>query len=625
MILTLPLDICVIALFVLACAGLGRMALGFFTRPDSEPAAGDFLLSTGLGLFAFSYLSYALGLAGLVYRPVFLSLFAVAVWLGRKEISVFFRRFGEIRPGPLSRVEKLLLAVIFTAAVFNFFYNYCPPCAEDEISTYLGIPAKWARAHAIYALPGASAQYFPYGVLADYLALVSAGSVQAARLFHYVSGLFCLLCVWLLARRFLDRSQALLACVLFYTMPMVTSLSGVGNTDLGTLFYALLAVYAFAGWLSSKEPRALMLAAVLAGAHAACKYTAFPLLIIFPLAVVYEERKRLAGAVKSAAAFAAVSFAALIPYLARTAALTGNPLYPARLLPGLKYDGLLYLGHLKKQSFFDLPGMMANFSSAGDIIWGIGPVFAAFLPAVFLFRLRDKDGRDISMLLLGIAALNVLLLFMAHISFQLTRHSLLSFALLSIPVAYAAERLCAVRTLRGYIAALISLSLITNLALSLYFGGKRLPVFFGLQSRKNYFDRGYDFWEKSFFVSYINRNIREGAGIFFMCNLGAPQLNYPRHRVFGMDAFGIDFYGLSPLGVSAEFEKAGIEYVVVVWDNFKSDGARSALWKDGGAELPVEWLRENFLKPVISHDNVTLYSVAKPGEVSRSAADLKGV
>lgn len=611
MIFTLPLDCCVILLFLLACAGAGRRLLAFFARPGDEPALGELLLSAGLGLFAVSYLVYGLGLAGWVYRPVLLALLAALVWFGRAELAGLYRRLRALELPALTRTEKLLLGAVAAAALFNFLYNYCPPAGEDEISTHLGLPAKWAAAHAIYVLPGASAQYFPSGVLMHYLALAAAGSVQAARLFHYVCGLFCLLAVYALARRFLARGPALLAAALFYTMPAVTSLSGIGNTDLGTLFYALLAVYAYVRWLGVKEPRGLLLAALFAGAHAACKYTGFPLLIILPLLVLYEGRRRLPGAFARAAAAGAVSFSALLPYLARNAWLTGNPIFPTRL-PGLSYDEMLYLGHLKGQSLADLPRLLAGFSGAGDIIWGTGPVFAAFLPLLFFFRLKDQAGRDVSLLLLSVAVLNGLLLYAAGISFQLTRHSLLSFALLSIPLAHAAGLACAAPGLRRYITALLSLSLLTNLLLPFYFGGKRLPVFLGLQSRAAYFNGAYGIWEKSYIVNYINEKIPAGTGIFFLNDLAAPQLNYPAHRVCGMDAFKPSFYALSPREAAAEFERRGISCVVVVWDRFKPAGAAGALWASGAGDLPVRWLVEGLLKPVTSRDNVTLYSVERP-------------
>ncbi|OGS13174.1 MAG: hypothetical protein A2234_02470 [Elusimicrobia bacterium RIFOXYA2_FULL_58_8] len=567
-------------------------------------------------MFAISYLTFALGYMGLFYRPVFILMGMAMLWLTRREIAGYISLLGtwmtqlgeKIRV--LSRAEKALLCILLLAVIGNLLFNYCPPTAEDETSTHLGIPAKWLVSHAIYSIPGASAQYFPSGILMQYAALAAAGSIQTARLFHYIAGIFCMAAVYILARKFMERPAALLAAAIFYTVPVVTSLSGIGNTDLGTLFYALLAVYSFLNWLPEKKLRWLLIAAVFTGAHAACKYSAFPLLLIIPALILYEERHRMCRAVRQATLFAAISFSALVPYLLRNFLVTGNPLYPKKFLH-CNYDELLYLMFFQRESVFDLARKVGDLGMGG-IIWGIGPLFAAFFPFIFVFKVRDGAGRDISLLLFVIAALNYLLLFAAGISFQLSRHSLLSFALVAVPVAGAIAQIFHSMKMRGYIVFLLSLSFLFNLSLCLYFGGKRLPVFMGLQSRQAYFSNGYyDTKGQAFMVRYINSNIPEGAGIFFLNSLAAPQLSYPKHRVLGMDAFGVQFYRSSQAEAAAELDARGVDYLVVASDSFYPDAAGTFWWKESDGKLPVEWFKPGFAEPVITRDNVTLYTRGK--------------
>lgn len=610
MILTLPLDAGIIVLLMLACAGLGSRLQGFFSRPLVANFAEDFLISAGTGLFAVSYLTFALGYLGLIYRTVFLSLLLIFVWWTRKEIINFIRKFCGFSLPALSRMEKALLVVLFAAFFLNLLYNYCPPTAEDEITSHLGIPAKWIDRHAIYTLPGALAQYYPSNVLMNYTFLAAVGSVQTARLFHYMSGLFCLVAVYVLARKVLDRGTSLFACAIFYTIPIVTSLSGVGNTDFGTLLYALLSVSSFISWLLKKDRRWLVISAIFTGAHAACKYSGFPLLIILPAIIIYEERQYLLRAVKQSAIFAVISFSALVPYIVRNIIITGNPLYPKKFFH-FQYGEILYLMYLKGESLFDLLKRMSDLS-AGDVIWGIGPLFVAFLPFIFVFRVRDSAGRNISLLLFTIAALNYILLFMAGITVHMNRHSVISFALLSIPIAHAISQIYSVMNMRGYIVSLLSVSFLVNLSLPLYFGGKRMPVFLGLQSVRDYFDKEYDIWEQSFFVRYINDNIQKGKGILFLNTISAPQLNYPKHRVFGMDAFDKNFYLSSPADASREFDRYDIDYIVVVWESFSVDSDGIVSWKPNEGKLPIKWFKSGFVEPLITHDNVSLYRRIKP-------------
>lgn len=627
MIFTLPLDLGIIAAFILACFGLGRRVQTQLGWAGGAGILEEFLISAGFGLVGISYLTLAIGYLGFLYRSVFLAVLALLLWLTRREIAAFSRGMNGRVTGAeagavaavsgeagLSRVEKVLLGILLTAALANLLFNYCPPTAEDETMLHLGIPAKWLANHAIYSLPGVSGQYFPSGILTQYTLLAAVGSIQTARLFHYVSGLFCLAVVYLLAKNFLERRSALLAAALFYTLPVVTSLSGVGNTDLGTLLYGLLAVFAFFKWLSEKSRGRLLTSAIFTGAHLACKYSAFPLMLILPVLILYEERRGLTRAFKAAVVFAAVSFSVLLPYLVRNAIITGNPLYPKKFF-GLPYDEHLYLMFFNNaESVFNLFGKIGDLS-AGGVIWGIGPVFAAFLPFIFLFKVRDAAGRNISLFLFVIGALNYLLLFAAGISFQLSRHSLLTFAILSVPIAGAITQIYRTMNMRGYIIALLFMSFSANLALPFYFGAKRLPVFLGLESRRKYFDREYDILEQSFFVRYINSELPEKAGILFI-NIPAPQLNYTRYRIFGMNALDKDFYRFTPAAALAEMEKLDIEYIVAVGDGINKPGAEKlcwTAWTGGETKLPIRWFSPELLKPVMTHGNVSLYMRVKPG------------
>lgn len=192
----------------------------------------------------------------------------------------------------------------------------------------------------------------------------------------------------------------------------------------------------------------------------------------------------------------------------------------------------------------------------------------------------------------------------------MSRHSLLSYALLSIPIAGAVSQLYSGSRLRGYIGSLLALSFLTNLCLPLYFGGERLPVFLGFESAQAYFDRKYTIWEKSFFVEYINGRIPEGAGILFV-NCQAPELHYPRHRIFCMDLFDKYFYRVTPSAAVVELDKYGIEYFVVAGSSVNRSDSGMVYYTGPDGETPIRWFPAASGELLVTHDNVSLYKRVK--------------
>ncbi|HAH33134.1 MAG TPA: hypothetical protein DCL44_12550 [Elusimicrobia bacterium] len=599
MIPSLAIDIPIIVIFLFLSLAVGRRAINKLLVPGNA----ELIVSVALGLFIISYATLLLGYAGLLYAWIFRALAVIGLFVERKSIyaaanAILLR----VRKLEFSRHEKYILAALIVPVVFNFLYNYCPPVADDEIATHLAMPAMWEMRHAIYSPPGMHAQYMPLGISMLYTCLTVLGKIQTARFFHYILGLLCLGALYILGRKVFDRTTALLGCLIFYSMPMTASLSGVAYTDFGTLLYALVSVYCFLEWRGKGESVYLYLSAICAGAQICGKYTAYPLIAILPACVIFDNKMRICVRLKYAIIFLVLAGLMFSPYLIRNTILTGNPLYPAKIL-GLNYNEILYHIYLNNESSVsDLISLILS-SDKYAVIWGTGPLFLAFIPFVAFIKNRTRE----LYILLAISVFTFLLLYLGHISWMLTRHSILSFALLSPVAALVIRELSGREGLRRFVPATVIAALASGMLFSAYFGIKRIPVFLGIQSKEDYFSTQYDIAENSDMVGYINKHIPPGSGIFFLGFPTPPNLNYLNFRAYGMDMYPVSFYAGGINAVMSDFRQRNIQYMVYLKGVFREDSG-SVIY-DVARPIRINWFKKEYFDEIWSNKSAILYKI----------------
>ncbi|MBI3455384.1 MAG: glycosyltransferase family 39 protein [Candidatus Rokubacteria bacterium] len=204
-----------------------------------------------------------------------------------------------------------------------------PDCCFDPVWAHLPLAAAIAEQRAI-PVPEIWWTMVPhaYHVLAAIAHALAGG--MAAKLLHSV---FLLLNVgWALwfGARLSGLFGGLVAASLFLTIPLVMWNGTVGDTDMGAVFFTMGAIAAFFEFRRTGGNRWLVIAGALAGTATAIKYFAAAMLVPLALILLIEgvRRQRLRRVLPGCLLLAAGLAITAGPWLARTAVLTGNPVFP---------------------------------------------------------------------------------------------------------------------------------------------------------------------------------------------------------------------------------------------------------------------------------------------------------
>jgi hypothetical protein len=217
--------------------------------------------------------------------------------------------------------EKLLLAFLGTAAIFNLPGAMTPPFEYDELEYHLGALAEYIKAGRVVFLPHNFYSNLPQLTEMLYLLGLVSGSDMAAKLLHWSFGVLGAVAVFATGMRVSSRRVALTAAASFYCAPFVQDLSGTARIDLATAFFAILV---FAALLSWREPESLWLAGFASGIAVATKWTAIPVVLLPAVLFVFAKTK----SVSRSSLFCLLSIALVLPWLLKNLLLAGNPVYP---------------------------------------------------------------------------------------------------------------------------------------------------------------------------------------------------------------------------------------------------------------------------------------------------------
>lgn len=320
-------------LWLLASWGAGQLLLWRVPRswwqPNEQPA-----FELAVGLAATSQLTLLLGLAGALQQSLFLTLAAV---LAAMAVMRGFRRAPTSRR-PSSSWLKPALIVLAPLLTLYLLSACMPPFEFDVMAYHLQMPKEWSQQgriaytpHNIYANMPLAAEMHPLATIV--MAGADRGWFAGAIAGKVVMMSFVPLTavgLWLAGRRWLSETAGVFAAVLYLTTPWVFRNGTIGHNEMVIGAFAFYAWYAVVAWTRSERQRTdevwLWLAGWMCGAAAACKYTpvvfvAGPLWLVV-LAWRWRPRWR------AAAIMALAGLAAGGAWYVKSAAETGNPVYP---------------------------------------------------------------------------------------------------------------------------------------------------------------------------------------------------------------------------------------------------------------------------------------------------------
>lgn len=335
-------------LILLAALSSGTRLLRLLKlKPATNAAAALFGLGTGLLLVSAAVL--LVGSAGFLGQIriviVLMTLVAVGTW----DLGIYLRAIAVEAPKirRMSWFRAALWMVIGLFFVLNLTRAFAPPTVYgthdyDDLEYHLAAPAQYHAAGKVFFIRDNVYANFPQA--SEMLCLagmeVSASPDRGAAVGHVLNMLLCLLTALALTamlRGVVNREAADAGAAMFYTWPAVTLYSGLGHVEPLLFFYATLALWGLLwSWrrkLTPPGPRGwVLLAAIAAGGAMSVKYTGVLLVFLPTLAWVIVlcvcQRLRAVETARRAAVFAGVAVLVMVPWLARNALDTRNPVYP---------------------------------------------------------------------------------------------------------------------------------------------------------------------------------------------------------------------------------------------------------------------------------------------------------
>ena len=485
----------------------------------ADSPLGKHLLAQILGWVFLSCGTALLGFLGLLRTNVVWPLFLLPfLLLGRDFLSTLQEAFNGLKQWihsfrSLPLWEKALWLIWLSLAGFNLIRSHVPPTLDDEV-TYQLYPSKfYVETGKIQPPPVLPIAYFyPQSAQMIYTLLMLLRNDMAAKTAHFLFGLLLsMLVFWFMRRRAGPRS-ALLSAVIFYSMPITITLSGLAYVDLMVATWQVAALFVFWEWKEKlgrgiRDGTVLQLFCFLAGAAFAAKFTGIGTLGILALwgaiLILQSKTQVLKRGLTLWGSLFGWAVALWLPWGIYNAYYTGNPFYPMKFLNFPFQPNFMDLAtHAAPQtwSFSFLihcarSFLAGNFPGPAGVYWGAGPLLG-LIPLIFLLRLWTPNTR----FLLTAGFLNLVILtwifygngvvtFPGNWKYAMFSHALFSCAVGEMLNQWIRrENRWKNLAIQGLVLATI---LTTGLAQSAYVGLKRLPFQIGRDSRESYLMRMY--------------------------------------------------------------------------------------------------------------------------------------
>ncbi len=316
---------------VLTACLLGRTALGFLRRLRGQlTRAEGWVFSLAFGSALLSTIVFALCALRWFHDVSVLAVIAgtLACWLrwGRW-------RWPSLTAEPQRVPRSWQLILVLPAAVYGVLYaihTLAPETRTDAMGYHLGLVQRYYRAHGFVPLTTNIYAHVSQGAEMLYLFAYSIGRESAAKIVHFsflVATVGSILC---LARRFRADLAGVFAAVVFFTCPVVIPDATSAYNDCALAFSLFCTFYALLLWWQHRDSQWLALLGVLIGFSFAVKYTGVVAVIggvVVAGAILLRTgkwRRALSGLAWTGLGAAAVG----LPWLVKSALITGNPLAP---------------------------------------------------------------------------------------------------------------------------------------------------------------------------------------------------------------------------------------------------------------------------------------------------------
>ncbi len=323
------LALLLLIVLLIVAASIGRWSLRHLhVSTTTQAEALFFSLALGWGWLILSAL--VLGLLQRLSPPALLLVLLLLLGISWRDGLTWWQMARRWRPHlPGGSTARLLGLAHLPFAGLVLLGALAPATAFDATWYHLYLPRLYLQAGALAYLPAHYRTLWPANVELLNLWGLALGGESLAQLIGLglVGGL--LLGIYVLARRLLGTTPALLATLLYLSAPDVSTYAPSAYVDLPLAFFVLAAAMAWMAWYASGARGWLLTGALAVGLAAGTKLLGWPYLVLFVLltAMVLWRRPH-AGRGRTFVWLLLLAAVPSVPWLVRAWLLGGDPLFP---------------------------------------------------------------------------------------------------------------------------------------------------------------------------------------------------------------------------------------------------------------------------------------------------------
>ena len=348
-------------LIFLSAYGIGSKIIEIFNLEVKTFSFTEKLLfSISFGFGTLFVLLFVIGILGILYKPVVLTMVIIFDFLGVYQLVKNRKEIVEFELPKFNFLEKLLIGLCLTISFVVLIGCLSPEIFYDSLVYHLAKPNHWIQYHKI--VPNKTmvvADFYPGNVN---LLFVIGLFFKDETVCKMVSLIFCILTCLILysaGKRFINYKVGFLSAIFFFSIPYTGILAYRSAVEMPIAFFETLMIFSFILWILSEKNEWLIISALNCGFSIGIKYTSFYALVSISVAIIIKsfiEKKSFLTTLKLLFLFVCISIAVALPWFLYNFSYTGNPLYP--------YFSK-FIGFYKQRSTHDPTSSMYKFSQWG--------------------------------------------------------------------------------------------------------------------------------------------------------------------------------------------------------------------------------------------------------------------
>lgn len=272
----------------------------------------------------------SLGRLGVWVEALFAVPLLVAAMRARRGDLRFHARRAVLALRDLSGADRGLALYVAALGALTFALSLAPPGGADydSLTYHLAAPAQFLRAGKVVALPYDHHSYFPFTLEMLYLAGLAARGAVLAKLFHWLMLPLGALALLALGRRAQSARAGLLAAALYASMPLVLGEATTAYVDLGFAAWVFLALLCFEGATAQRSDARWLWCGAFCGFALGSKYFGWLIFGFLGVWLLVAGARAQTLSARRLALFACPALLIGLPWYARNALWTGNPVFP---------------------------------------------------------------------------------------------------------------------------------------------------------------------------------------------------------------------------------------------------------------------------------------------------------